>query len=275
MAYWQRGDLTQAAVFTDEALKVRSVINDPPGVMNNRSIAGSIARESGDTKRALDLHLESLKYATNDMQRMLGLANVARDHAAANDQDQAVKTYREALRLAQTPLNPYRTSSVELGLAESLLARKGRTSRDIEEALALGENALKVAIEGGDITQEMLARKVVAQARAARGELTQAQQEFESAIALIFRYRAMTASPDQQAAVLTHLQTTFRGYTDVLMRDVVGRGPGKLAPVGAAEEKALRVLESARVTSFDAVRMARVDAATVNTRGTRITKPTE
>jgi CHAT domain-containing protein len=261
MAYWQRGDLTQAAVFIDEALKVRSVIDDPPGVMNNRSLAGSIARESGETQKALQLHRESMKYTTNDMQRMLGLANIARDHAVANDHDQAVKTYREALSLS-SKLNPYRASLVGLGLAESLLARKGRTSRDIDEALALGENALKIAIEGGDITQEMLARKIVAQARAARGELGRAQEEFEAAIALIFRYRAMTASPDQQAAALTHLQATFRGYTDLLMRDVVGRGPGKFAPAGAAEENALRVLESARVTSFDAVRLARVDAAT-------------
>lgn len=261
-SYWQRGDLTQAAVFIDEALQARREVNDPPAVMNNRNVAGSIARESGDTKRALELHRESLKYTTNDMERMLGLANVARDYAAAGDHDRAVTTYREALRLSQTPMNPYRTSAVELGLAESLLERKRRTAKDIDEALTLGENALKVAVEGGDITQEMLARRIVAQARAARGELTRAQQEFESAIALIFRYRAMTASPDQQAAVLTHLQATFRGYTDLLMRDVVARGPGKIAPAGPAEENALRVLESVRMTSFDAVRLARVDAAT-------------
>ncbi len=263
-SYWERGDLAQGAVYIEEGGKVRRKLDDPGGLMVNKSMAGSIARDSGDPRKALPLHREALTMAVTNDARMRGMANVARDLAAAGEFYQAVATYREALALPQSQAIPWRIRSVGLYLAESLLARKGRNPRDVDEALSLAQTGLEGAVADGDISQELTARKVLAQARAARGDIAEARREYESAIALIFRYRAMTASAEQQAVTLTRLQDTFRGYTDLLMRKVVERGPGKMLPAGDDETNALRVLESARVIGFDAVRLARVDAATQN-----------
>ena len=260
--YWERGDSVQAEDFNQQARKLRVKFDEPEGLMFNVALAGDMARGAGDQKKAIRLHGEALKMSANNDSRMLNMASLGRDHAAAADHDRAIAIYRDALGLKQSIPIPFRARTLSFYLAESLLARKGRTPRDVEEAFGIAAEGLRGAIADGDIGQEQQARKLLAEARAARGETAEAEREYERAIALILRYRAMSASPEQQANVLTRLQDTYRGYTDLLMRDVVARGASKLLAAGKAEEKSLRVLESVRTISFEAVRVSNVDAAT-------------
>lgn len=262
IAYWKRGDLTQAATFVDEGLKVRRQIADVSGVVGHLQSAGDIARDAGDIEKALALHREAYGLAVSNDSRMRQLTHVGLDHAAAENYEQAISSYRAALATPGENTYAFRVRNTELALADALLSYKARTAKDSKEASVLASRVLQGAIANADINMEQSARRVLANARVALGDLPEARKEYERAIALIFRYRATTASPEQQATVLVRNQDTFRDYVDLLMSDIAARGPGKLHHAGKSAEDALRVLESARVINFDAVRVARVDAAT-------------
>ena len=156
----------------------------------------------------------------------------------------------------------YRRYAVQLALADMLLAQPQRTPQAVGEARKLSEDSLNAAVLRADTTQEIAARRLLAQSHAARGALREAREEYERAIALIFKYRSTINNPELRAATLGHEQQTFRGYVDLLMRDVAQRGPGKLLEVNAAEEDALRTLEWARAINFDSGRVSQLDAAT-------------
>jgi tetratricopeptide (TPR) repeat protein len=261
MAYRKRGDLAQATTLIDEGLKVRRQIGNIIGIVGHLQSAGDIARETGDIPKALALHREALGLATSNDSRMRMQTQIALDYAASGDYASAIESCRAALAMPRENTLAFRQRSTELALAEALLARTGRSPKEVKEATTLATHALEGAIESADMTMEQSARRVLAQARAASGDLPEARREYERAISLIFRYRATTVSPEQQSTVLTHTQDTFKGYIDLLMEDVAARGPGRLQAASSAAEDALRVLESARVIDFDAVRIARVDAA--------------
>ena len=109
---------------------------------------------------------------------------------------------------------------------------------------------------------EIAAWRLLAQSHSARADFASARAEYERAIDLIFKYRSTINNPELQASTASNEQQVFRGYVDLLMRDVARRGPGKLLPVNASEEKALRTLEWARAINFDAARVSSLDANT-------------
>ena len=72
----------------------------------------------------------------------------------------------------------------------------------------------------------------------------------------------MTVNPQFRMATLLHEQAAFRGYFDLVMRDVAARGASAPRRATAAEEGALRTLERARDSHFGLGRPIEMDAAT-------------
>ena len=261
-AYRIRGDTAQATALLDEALKLRRAMNDPRGLISSTRVNGILARETGDIPKALALHREAVSLAATPSDRVLALVELALDYQAASDYPRAIATGREALSTSAGNSAFYRRYAVQLALADMLLAQPHRTSQAVGEATRLAEDSLSDSIQRADTMQEIVARRLLAQSLAARGALREARDEYEKAIALIFNYRSSINNPELRAVTLAHEQKTFRGYVDLLMRDVAKRGPGKLLPVNAAEENALRTLEWARAINFDSRRVSHLDAAT-------------
>jgi tetratricopeptide (TPR) repeat protein len=261
LAYRQRGDFTQAAALLEEARKGRVKTLDRPGEGLTLRAAGDIARELGDYESALAMHRQALALTPHHDLKLRTLAEIARDYAAMGDHERAIATARSALADHGAQTTPYRRLTTEMAIAESLLARRQRTPRDVSEATVLATQVLAGARDSADITLEQAARRILAQAHEASGRSTEARKEYEHAIALVFRYRSMTGSPEQRATTLARTEDMFRGYIDLLMHETAARGPARLLPAQAAEQDALRVLESARIINFNAVRVARVDAS--------------
>ena len=262
MAYWVRGDMAQAAAFLGEALKLRRTLNDPLGLSASLGANGSLARDTGDMPKALAMHREAVTLAATADRRLRALLDLALDYQAVSDFPRAIATAREALLPDVGIPDYYPRYAVQLALADMLLTQPRRTPQSMGEATELAQGSLQAAIQRGDITQEIAGRRVLAQSHAARGATREARAEYEKAIALIFNYRSTIYNPELRAVTLAHEQQTFRGYVDLLMRDVAQRGPGKLLPVSRAEEDALRTLEGARAVNFVSTGVSQLDPAT-------------
>jgi tetratricopeptide (TPR) repeat protein len=260
-AYWARGDTAQATILLVESLKLRRTLDDAYGLTASLGLVGALAREAGDIQKALALHREVVSLAASADVRVFGLQDLALDYQAASDYPRAIATSREALTVHVGIPKFYRRHAVQLVLADLLLTQPHPTSQAVREAAMLTQDALNAAILRADTTQEIAARRLLAQSYAARGSFGEAREEYERAITLIFKYRSAINNPELRATTLAHEQKTFRGYVDLLMRDVARRGPGKLLPVSPDEENALRVLEWARAINFDPARVSQLDAA--------------
>ncbi|HEU5134660.1 MAG TPA: CHAT domain-containing protein [Steroidobacteraceae bacterium] len=258
LAYWVRGDTAQASTLLAESLKLRRGIEDPVGLTTSLSANGMLAREAGDIGKALALHREAATMVASPDVRMIALLDLALDYQAAADYPRAIATSREALALSAALPSFYKRHAVQLALADMLFSQPRRTPQAMREALTLTRDSLNAAILHEDTNQEIAARRLLAQSHAANGKLREAREEYERAIALIFKYRSAINNPELRAAMVANEQQTFRGYVDLLMSDVARRGPNKLVPVTASEEEALRTLEWARALNFDSRRFAQL-----------------
>jgi len=255
LAYWARGDVAQAATFYAEALKLHRKGNDFFGTFYTLNLSGVLARETGDIPRALAFHAEAAAMSTADNQRVRSLLQLALDHAAASDYATGIAKCREALALGVAATDYIRWNAVQLTLAAMLLDQPKSDSKDAEEAASLSRESLVRAIERSDIAAEIASRRVFAQSLLVRKRIPEARKEYELAVELIFNYRSATNySPELRAANLASEQRTLSDYVDLLMRDVVARGAGRLAPASADEALALRILESQRAFNFDSTR---------------------
>ena len=260
-AYLMRGDMAQATTFHGTALKLRRTLEDSQSLIQSLRVNGGLARATGDIPGALRLHREALALSTPDF-RVSGLLELARDYTAMADLERAITTCREALALPPDDGGFLWVAEVQLALAEALLSQPRRTPAAVSEAATLAEDALRAAISRADPGLEIAARRLLAQSRSARADFAGARTEYERAIDLILKYRSKINNAELQASAATHEQQVYRGYVDLLMRDVARRGAGKLFPVNASEEKALRTLEWARALNFDAARVSSLDAHT-------------
>jgi len=259
-AYQARGDTAQAATFHAAALKVRRSVNDPRGLISSLIANGGLARDGGDFAQAVALHTEADSVAATADLHLYALLELAKDHVAARDYERAIATCRQIIAMPGLDPKYYKLHEVRLTLAESLLAQSRRTSQAVSEAIALTQIALNAGILLRDTTIELGGRRLLAQSFVVRGAIHEAREEYQRAIALIFRYRSNINSPELQAATAAQEQQIFREHVDLLMRDAVERGPDKLLPVSAAEDEALRVLEWARASNFDPARVSQLDA---------------
>lgn len=258
-AYLRRGDITQATALMDEAVRKQRQVSDTGGLIYSLRSAGEIARERGDIERALELHREALELTATTYLRLRLLTEIGKDHAAVGDFARAIANYRAALKIPHEEATQYRRYPAEIGLAESLLAQPAYTPRDLDEAHSIATRVVEAAAASSNITLEQSARTVLARSLVLRGDLTEARAEYERAMALVLRYRAAAASPEQRATTIGKKQDIFQGYVDLVMREVAARGPDKLRPVSRAEEDGLRALELTRAMGFDSLRVARAD----------------
>jgi tetratricopeptide (TPR) repeat protein len=257
--YLNRGDLAQAATFYGAALDIRRTVNDEGGLLASLRMAGRLARETGDTGKAIEMHSEAAARAGTPHVLLRAQLELALDYLAMGDGVRAMNMCREALGADGGP-DSARADEIRLTLA-ALLMEKGSTG-NLAEADALIARAEAGAANRSDLLLEVFARRTRAQFLVRRARFKDAREEYERAIRLIYEYRSLSPNPELQATTLVHEQATFRGYVDLLMRETAARDAGRLARVTPAEEQALRTLEFARALNFRPPRDPRMDAAT-------------
>jgi CHAT domain-containing protein len=276
-AYWARGDMTQAAVYFKEALRLRRLGGEPPGLMATLRYAGIIERDAGRIDAAISMHREALELSMSDDVRLRGLLDLAFDYAAIPDYRRAIATCREALALPLANPEFYKRYDAQLALGEFLLDQPEPGAAAREEAATLSTAPLAAALRRVDAGMEIAARHLLARSLAARGRWDEARAEYERTIGLIFQYSSASTNPELQAYTLEREQATFRGYLDLLMRAAAAK-PGALRAASPAEAEALRAIEwarargssNARSTTLEPASAAQVDMLLAQMAGKRV-----
>jgi CHAT domain-containing protein len=259
--YFNRGDPLQAREFFNEVLKISREENDAVMINAGLQLAGNIARTEGDYARAIELHKEGVHLASSPVARMRTIRELGMDYFYSGDYPAAIAELRRALAVKMQDPRHHAYSDVKRNLAEVLIDHGDGTSATLKEAGTLVGESLARSIEVGDKLGVIGGHRVTGELLAARGKRAEAQAEFERAFALAHEYREKSVSVQARAATHTHEQAAFRDYLDLMLSDVAMRGTAGPRSVTKREERALRMLETARDGNYGVARTGELDAA--------------
>jgi tetratricopeptide (TPR) repeat protein len=259
--YWYRADYLQGKAFFAQAVRIARA-EQSEGLAVTLQSAGMFERFDGNVDAAIELHKEGVRIATNPITRMRTIRQLALDYLALGRYPEAIAELRSGLAIKLQDPRHQAYSDLKRDLAESLIEHGDGSSATHAEAARLLAESLQMCLDVRDKLGEIGAHRVNARLLHRQGKFTAARKEYERAIDLIFAYRRSSANPQLRTQTLGHEQPAFRGYFDLMMRDVTARGPGVLRLASAMEEDALRKLELARESHFGMPRPARVDATT-------------
>ena len=191
--------------------------------------------------------------------RVSALLELARDYSAASDYQRAVANCREALVVQLDVHGFHRTAEVQLALAEALLSQPRRTPAAVSEAATLAEDALRAATSRAEPGLEIAALRMLAQSHTPV-RTSPALARSTSGQSISFQI----SQHDQQSGIAgiggVPRTAGFRGYVDLLMRDVARRGP-ETACGRTRRRKTHCARSSGRARStFDAARVSSLDA---------------
>jgi CHAT domain-containing protein/tetratricopeptide (TPR) repeat protein len=261
--YFYRGDFVQAKAFLEQALKVART---RPGTMElvfALQGAGIVARYDGDHASALALHTEAVTRSTNPIVRMRTIRHVALDHLAAGNPAEAIAQFRAALAVDLHDPEHYAYSDIRRELGEALLMHGDGSRATLAEAEALANRAVRQSVDVQDKLGEISAHHVMAMLRVQQGRLAAARAEYEKTFELVFEYRDMSRNPQFRIGSMEQELAAFRGYFDLVTRDVVAAGGSRPRAASPDEEDALRMLERAREVRVGVTRSGAVDPASV------------
>jgi len=260
--YWYRGDYAQAKAFLARALQIAREDHDPLGLSFTLQSSGMIARFDGDYAAAIRMHLEAAQVAPNPIARTRALRHLALDYAAVGRHAEAIATLRESLAVKLQDPRHFALNDGKRDLAEQLIEHGDGSRATLAEADALLQDAFKQCVALHDVLREIGSRRVMARLLVKRGEYAAAEAEYNRTFALIFEYRATIANAQLRQGTIIEEQPAFRGFFDLMMRDVL-KGAGSVPRRAAVREAAaLRMLGRARETHFNAVSAGPFDAAT-------------
>jgi tetratricopeptide (TPR) repeat protein len=210
-----QGDLAEAAVHHEAALRLRHEIGDRRGEARSLVDFGIIADKMGEPERAKQLFEEALEIAQEeaDLPRIAAcLANLGFVALDQGDHQHAAVAFRESLNLFRD-LGDQRNVSYVLGGLGTLVFLQG----DYVGAAAVQEEALRVLRELGD-------RQGIADTVADLGHSVQRQGDIDRAQELyaeaLHRYREL-GDPSGAAFVLTHLGRLERERGDIVRAEAL------------------------------------------------------
>lgn len=254
-AYWARGDYSQAETYFNEALALRSKLQDGLGTFGSLLAAGTLLRASGNAAAALLRHQEALARAPNKLYELQALVQIAEDQAAIGTVEAAIVTSRKALAIELENADHPARADAKLSLARQLMARNVVTAADRAEATTLARGSVRAAGSSADVPAEIESRRVLARVLAADGNRTAARDELQRSINLIFAYRNFSASPELRASTLASQQQVFQDLIDLELPQDGAAGAWTSHRVTDAQRATLRVLESVRALNFDMQRL--------------------
>jgi tetratricopeptide (TPR) repeat protein len=260
--YWDRGDRLQAMGLNAQALKILRNAHDSTRLAYALESGGSMARNTGDFAKAIEMHKEAVSLAIQPVPRVRALRSLGVDYVVSGNYVEGEKQLRAALavKLEDPRHNVY--NDVKRNLAELFIEHGDGSRAQLDEAAALLRDSLERTAASGESISLIGTHRAIAALLAREGSTAAALAEYDRTFQLIFDYRRMSTNTSVSPVAISFEQPAFRGYFDVVMQDLVAHGGGKPRPASALETRALRMLELARASHFGAVGAARMDAAT-------------
>jgi len=240
--YSALGEHQKAIDFYEQVLETTRAIGDrskEPRYLNN--IAAEYAA-LGKYRRALDIHLQvlSIRQAKKDLAgQAITLNNIANCHERLGDRKKALSYYGQSLvlmpavgQLFYTATTINHIGSLYLGLGEH------------QKALDHFNQALLLRQTIGDRNGEAATLSQIARLESERGNLVEARNRIESALAAVESLRANVASQQLRASYFATVRQYHEFNIDLLMR------LHKQHPAEGFDARAIQASEKARARSM-------------------------
>jgi tetratricopeptide (TPR) repeat protein len=241
VAYWARGESDQAETYFEQAFAKQTAAADDAGRFATLRARGTLRRDGGNARLALQDHEEALKYIGKDpLANSRAHAEIARDYLALGNRPRALASIRTSLAqgasLAAHPV----VRDARLIEADVLMMSRTPSPAQIATAAAIAGDAAREAVNSNDLHREIAARRILARVALARADRSKASAEYERAIELVLRYSRSSANPSLQAATRASQHQLFREHLDARMAEGTDKAYGE----------ALQMLESLRWSNF-------------------------
>ncbi|HEU5133898.1 MAG TPA: CHAT domain-containing tetratricopeptide repeat protein [Steroidobacteraceae bacterium] len=260
--YWHRGDSLQAATLATESYNILRKEQNAMDLVYGLEAVGFASRIEGNYERALEYHDEAVRHASHPVARLRQMRWVGLDYQDLGKYPEAIASFRAALAVKLQDPRHQAFSDVKRELAQLLIEHGDGSAAILSEADALLADSLRQCLDVKDGLGEIGVYRVRASLLAKQGKDAAALAEYQRTFRLIFNLHARTDNAEFRALTHRHEQPAFRGYFDLVMKDLVAQGPAKPRPASAAESDALRMLELARESHFGAVGQPVMDADT-------------
>ncbi len=259
--YQNRGDLQQAHVFYDEALRITREEKDVTQHVWALMAAANVARLEGDLDRSFKLLEEAVSRASIPIAQVRSRFDLGVAYYTKEDYPAAIAQFRKSLSGDLQDPRHHAFTDVKTWFALAVIKQDGSTHKELAEASRLLGEALETSTRVRDDWRVISVLRSQAELDARLGKKTAALANFERALTLSQDFRARSASIEVRTTMLRDELGAFRGYLDNVLANVAKRGAGLPQPASAVEMVALRRLERARQMSFGALRVGPLDAA--------------
>src|SRR6185369_6625393 len=196
----------------------------------------------GQYQRALDMHFQLLALRqgpANKHKRSITLSNIGNTYYKLGDRSKAIDYYNQSLALMREVGNNYYTAAVLhlTGLAY-------RSLGEYDKALGYFNEALTVRQIAGDYRGIATTLSEIARLERDRGNLVEARQRIEGALAQVELVRLNVADPKLRTSFFASVQQYREFYIDLLMR------LNKNRPSDQLERVAFNASETGRARSL-------------------------
>lgn len=209
------GDYEKAIDYYNKGVEIFTAEEDQYRLGNVLNNLGANYALLGDYKKALELNLKvlPLRRAVNNIDGTgVTLQNIGNAYAHLNEKQKALEAYNESIAILRDG-NPRQHANALRNLG-SLYVDLGEPAK----ASAAFNEALKISRGIGDRTNEAAALAKLARLEVDRGNLLEAKQLTETALASVESLRVNLKSQQMRAAFFASVRSYHELYIEILMR---------------------------------------------------------
>jgi CHAT domain-containing protein/uncharacterized protein HemY len=240
--YFEMGDERQALQYLEEATKLMERNGKLWGTAEGKLQLGRLRRSLSEYDHAREYLTESLelfkKLRIPQLQstalRELGLV-----YDLIGDTNKAIESYQGALKLTHA-----NEDQREAAYLLNYLGQSCEKLKETDRALQYYREALSLSQRSSDPVGEALIYNNLAHLERDRGNLREARQAVESALAIVESQRTKVASQDLRASYFATVRNTYELYINILMQ------LHKQNPAAGFNKEAFGISEKARARSF-------------------------
>jgi len=240
--YLEMGDEHQALRYMDEGTRLLEQNGKTWGAAEGKLQQGRVRHSMGENAEAVQYLTEALelfKTLRMPVLQSATLRELGLIYDSLGDRTKALESYKSSLRL--TPTNQDQHDAAYL---LTYIGKIYEELKEIDRAAQYYRDALPLTRKSSDPAGEALIRNNLAHLERDRGNLAEAKQQLEAALAIVESQRTKVSSQDLRTSYFATVRNTYELYIDTLMQ------LQKQSPGSGFDKEAFGISEKARARSF-------------------------
>jgi CHAT domain-containing protein len=242
MVHFEMGDVRQALPYIADATSLMERNGKKWGAGEGKLELGRLHHSLGDEEKALQYFNEAMVlFQSLSMPRLEAavLRGLGLVYESLGDTSKALEAYEKALKLTPTS-----EDQREQAYTVNYIGKIYEELKQTDRALKCYREALPLSQRSANRVGEALIRYNLAHLERDRGNLSEARQQVEAALAIVESQRESVSSQDLRTSYFATVRNTYDLYIDVLMR------LHKQNQSAGFDREAFAISEKARARSF-------------------------